>query len=340
MASFVSFSPEVLGRIMPMHLCLDAEGTIRQTGPTLAKICAVGEAGLIGRHYLDLFELRRPTYVTDRAGMIEGSGLPVHLVLRAPPHTMLRGVWCQTGEGGALINLSFGIGLVDSVTEHDLSLGDFAATDLAAEMLYLVEANTAVAEELRSLTGRLDIARSVAEERADTDMLTGLKNRRAMDQRLSRFIAKATPFALMHVDLDYFKAVNDTYGHAAGDFVLQQVAHILTETFREQDMIVRVGGDEFVVILERLTDHGKLRTVAERLIDRLEQPIPFDGQLCRISASIGTTVSTRYAQPDLEAMQADADRALYSSKRAGRACVTISGQAADSTPGTDLSRLN
>lgn len=153
--------------------------------------------------------------------------------------------------------------------------------------------------------------------------MTGLKNRRAMDHVLSRFIAAGEAFGLMQVDLDFFKAVNDTMGHAAGDHVLQQVAKILVEETRSDDLVARIGGDEFVLLFHRLTDIDKLNDIARRIIDRMEVPILFNGAKCRISASIGTTISDYYPTPDVEQMLSDADLALYASKNKGRACNTV-----------------
>ncbi len=140
-----------------------------------------------------------------------------------------------------------------------------------------------------------------------------------MEFVLSRLVETVEPFALMHLDLDFFKAVNDTYGHAAGDQVLQQVARILVAETRKNDVIVRYGGDEFVLILKGLVNPNRMRDIANRIIARLQEPIAYGNSLCRISGSIGMAVSTRYDTPDPEIMLKDADQALYRSKSEGRA---------------------
>ena len=193
------------------------------------------------------------------------------------------------------------------------------------ELLYLFEANAAVRSELSALNERLEGARSAAEEQALTDTLTGLRNRRAMDIALDAMLADGMPFALLHLDLDFFKAVNDTHGHAAGDHVLRAAASALTSATRTGDTVARVGGDEFVVLLPGQTDALRLQGIADRIIARLEVPIAFEGQICRISGSIGITTTLRFAQASAEAMLADADLALYASKRAGRGRATIGG---------------
>ena len=158
-----------------------------------------------------------------------------------------RGLAVPLDGGGVLINLSFGMTVVEAVRDHRLTDADFAPTDLAMELLYLVEAKTAVMQELRDMNRRLEGAKTAAEEQALTDTLTGLRNRRAMDMALSRLMLRGTPFGLMHLDLDFFKAVNDTLGHAAGDHVLRQVARVLRVQMRGGDTVARMGGDEFVV---------------------------------------------------------------------------------------------
>jgi len=190
-------------------------------------------------------------------------------------------------------------------------------------MLYLVEAKSLVIEESRRLNQRLQNARLAAEEQAFSDTLTGLCNRRAMDRHLRNLAAAGVPFGLMHLDLDFFKSVNDTHGHAAGDHVLQVVAKVLCKETRAQDMVARVGGDEFVLIFDRLVERKRLYAIAHRIVRRLEQPILFRGHECRVSGSIGITTSTFYRFPDPDRMLSDADLALYASKHSGRARATL-----------------
>lgn len=312
---------QFLDAMMPMHLLIGPTGHIRHTGPTLAKLLP---DGLIGKRFLEVFEIRRPRCTPSMAGLLALAGRPLHLRFRDGDQTSFKGVlMAQPSNNGAIVNLSFGISVIDAVGKYGLTNSDFAPTDLTVEMLYLVEAKSAVMEESRDLNLRLQGAKIAAEEQAFTDTLTGLKNRRAMDHILDRALDHETPFALMHLDLDYFKAVNDNMGHAAGDHVLQIVARALINVTRTGDTIARVGGDEFVLLLHGLIDRARIVEIATNLIAELEKPIRFNGDDCRISASAGTTISTDYKDPQAAVLMDDADVALYASKRAGRACHTF-----------------
>ena len=311
--------------LCPMHVVLNATGHIVHAGPTVCKL--VPEGALIGRRFLELMELRRPRIDQTMQALRRVAGTKLHLRLRQSPQTELKGVLAPLPEGsglgppdGAVVNLGFGISIIDAVCDFGLTSADFAATDLAVEMLYLVEAKSAAMDASRGLNLRLQGARIAAEEQAFTDTLTGLKNRRAMDHVLQRLIDARTDFALMNLDLDHFKQVNDTLGHAAGDFVLQKVARIMLDETRSGDTIVRTGGDEFVLIFAGLTNPAWIEDIARRLIDRLERPMQHEGRACRISGSIGATLSCWYPAPDLAQMMEDADRALYTAKNRGRGC--------------------
>ncbi|MEZ5911529.1 MAG: diguanylate cyclase [Paracoccaceae bacterium] len=317
-----SFGPDALSRLMPMHVLVSASGHIRSVGPTLAKL-ATGQ-DLAGQRFLEVFLLRRPGDVATVDGLLRHGGERLQMVLRARPQTAFRGIAAPLADGGGLlINLSFGIAVADAVRDHGLTNADFAPTDLTIELLYLAEVKTAITAELHDLNSRLQGAKTRAEEHALTDTLTGLRNRRAMDLALEKLIAANLPFGLMHIDLDFFKQVNDTLGHAAGDHVLQCVAAVMQRETRKSDQVARVGGDEFVVLFPGLVDTGRLELIAHRIIARLQVPIDFQGEECRIAASIGINTTAGYDMPDAEQLLADADTALYQSKRAGRGRATV-----------------
>lgn len=309
-----------LARFMPMHLLLDAGGRVISVGPTLARVLA--GPPLIGAQFEDLFEVRSPGGATTVDQVLDRAGHRFRLMPRAGTRAGLRGVGLRLGDQ-VLLNLSFGIDLIVAVREFALSDADFAATDLAMELLYLAEANAAVTRELRGLNLRLEGARMAAEEEAMTDPLTGLRNRRAADLFLERMCATRTSFGLLHIDLDYFKAVNDSLGHAAGDHVLGEVGRILGDTVRAEDCAARIGGDEFLVIVANTSEPRVLQAIGDRIVARVSKPIDFEGRACRISASIGIVRSSDIEPCDPVQLLTAADRALYAAKHAGRSRVVL-----------------
>ncbi len=314
--------------VMPMHLILDLEGRITHAGPTIAKV--LGPDCPIGQNVFSLFELRRPKKITSIRQVRQLVGTKVYLRLKDDAGLPVNATVTLLGAGEALLlNLSFGYKIVDAVARYDLSGSDFAPTDLTIELMYLVEAKTAAMSASHQAAERLQGQKSEAEAAALTDGLTGLANRRALELSLERMIETQAGFALMQIDLDFFKAVNDTLGHAAGDAVLEKVSQVLREETRETDVVARVGGDEFTILINRLPSADRLARIAERIIEKLERPIPFKDELCRISASIGIAQSDQYTPAELTIARIveDADHALYGAKRNGRACFCIHGVA-------------
>lgn len=302
--------------LCPMHLRLDSAGVIVHVGPTLAKL----QAGIpfCGQSFHKVFTLLGSHADLPVVDLLARPQVKLSLRLLAGPKLALKGVLVPTPMG-AVLNLSFGISIVTAVREYALTGTDFAATDLAMEMLYLVEAKSVAMGESRKLNARLQETTLAAQEEAFTDSLTGLKNRRAMDHIMDQFLASEKVFALMHLDLDRFKPVNDTFGHAAGDHVLQHAALIMLAQTRKEDAVLRVGGDDFILILPGVTDLETLDAMADRLIRALEKLIESDGRMCKISGSVGITVATDYAVPAASQLLADADTALYAAKNAGGA---------------------
>ncbi|MFV1493442.1 MULTISPECIES: diguanylate cyclase domain-containing protein [unclassified Phaeobacter] len=309
----------IANEICPMHVVINHDGRITGVGATLRKLRPDTE--WLGSRFFRIFDLARPRRVRSTEDLMKTAGAKLHLNFRDAPQTGLKGVLAPFPEGkGGFINLSFGISVLEAVRDYDLTSADFSPTDLTIEMLYLVEAKSAAMEASRQLNLRLQGAKIAAEEQAFTDTLTGVKNRRAMDHILNRLIASGRDFSLMHVDLDFFKEVNDTLGHAAGDTVLQRVAKLMVQCTRQNDTVARVGGDEFVLIFEGLIDRIQLSGIARRLIASIEEPIPFGDKTCKISASAGTALSTMFsAGLDAATLLNQADVALYAAKNAGRA---------------------
>ncbi len=154
------------------------------------------------------------------------------------------------------------------------------------------------------------------------DTLTGLLNRDVLRGRLAENAANRNPAALLILDLDGFKYVNDTLGHAAGDEMLRIVALRLRHAAREEDTAARLGGDEFALLLENTADPAAAMAVAQRLIGEIGQPVMLDGQPINIGVSVGVAVYPLHGG-DAGPIFANADLALYQAKSEGRHCARL-----------------
>ena len=156
---------------------------------------------------------------------------------------------------------------------------------------------------------------------AHYDPLTRLANRRLLEQRVDYLIALAArnmkQLALLFIDLDRFKVVNDSLGHSAGDLVLETVAQRLQATAREVDCLARLGGDEFVCVLHDVCEPPDVHAAARRLIAVLDEPIPVAGHTLTVTSSIGISLYPTDGV-DYETLLKNADAAMYSAKKAGR----------------------
>jgi diguanylate cyclase (GGDEF)-like protein len=160
-----------------------------------------------------------------------------------------------------------------------------------------------------------------ASHRASHDPLTGLPNRILLHERLTDALIDTRQregrVAVLFLDLDHFKSVNDTYGHASGDQLLTSVADRLREAVRAEDLLARLGGDEFVVICHDITYHGEAETVAERILAALSRPFDIMKAELRVTTSIGIALSdqsTRGRKESAETLLHDADVAMYRAK--------------------------
>jgi diguanylate cyclase (GGDEF)-like protein/PAS domain S-box-containing protein len=194
-----------------------------------------------------------------------------------------------------------------------------------------VECTSTPLRESRKVTGAVVTLRDLSERQrlarqALHDPLTGLANRTLLRAHLEQAIAaldrRRHTAALLFCDLDRFKHVNDTYGHAAGDALLVTVAERLQTAVRGHDTVARFGGDEFVVLCTDLTSTHDAITVAERLVEAVGEPVMIDGAPSGISTSIGVTVFDR-PDTDPDAILEEADLAMYRAKERGRARVEV-----------------
>jgi len=172
--------------------------------------------------------------------------------------------------------------------------------------------------EARNSREALLAAKQEIEFQALHDPLTGLPNRRALEEELSKRQAKADPeITIVRIDLDHFKYVNDTMGHEAGDFVLKSVARILEDEIRADDLAVRVGGDEFVLLLGPGATEDNGVEVATRILERIKEPRLYKDRTIRVGASFGVS-GLGGNLLDRDELIIGADAALYEAKEAGR----------------------
>lgn len=157
-------------------------------------------------------------------------------------------------------------------------------------------------------------------EIAERDALTGLLNRRGFAPKLELLMQHQItppPLALLVIDLDGFKEVNDRFGHDAGDYVLKEVSRILIDCVRKQDWIARLGGDEFAIILNSIELPELACRVAQKVVDALSEAIIFNNQTLHIGASIGIAVASSHSNTPLLLLK-HADEAMYMAKQAGK----------------------
>ncbi len=216
--------------------------------------------------------------------------------------------------------------LGQGVWEGDFELRIAAGLGIPVSVLVVAHRAQGNEEPILSVVARdisrLKAAEEALERQATHDSLTGLPNRRLFFDRLrgalARLRRRRSILALLFLDLDGFKKVNDVMGHDAGDALLVEIATRLTRSVRATDTVGRLGGDEFVVILEDVREQDDCGSVARKLIDAIEQPVGLAEGEARVSTSVGIATTRDFAA-DTEEMLRDADAAMYRAKKRGRA---------------------
>lgn len=192
-------------------------------------------------------------------------------------------------------------------------------------------AEVEIESERLILAGVVDISRRKALENrletlATTDPLTGLANRTQFFNAAEREIARAKrlseQLAVVLLDVDHFKLVNDTLGHDVGDELLRAFAERLREGVRSSDIVARLGGDEFGIVMGSMSGQAEVARLVESLTERLRDPIIYNGQVVECRASVGASIYPVHAD-NLEELFKDADLALYEAKSAGRGSVRV-----------------
>ncbi|MEM9385228.1 MAG: diguanylate cyclase [Pseudomonadota bacterium] len=174
-----------------------------------------------------------------------------------------------------------------------------------------------MARDVAKRTRQLQQARDQLDQQANHDELTGLPNRRYLRGVAGEELISNRPQAVLQIDLDGFKQVNDLYGHAAGDALLKEVGGRMKRALRESDFLARTGGDEFVVVLSQMECEDDHALVAQRLIDRIAEPVTVAGRTVQVGASVGVALAGDRELPFYELL-GEADVALYEVKRGGK----------------------
>lgn len=228
---------------------------------------------------------------------------------------------------GTYLDVEVSVTVFDMSDKHlMLEARDITDHNQAVEALY--QANKTleqrVEERTRELTEEITLRKEIEEKLRHTashDGLTGLPNRGLLMDRINSAIAiglrENKPFALMFIDLDGFKKINDTLGHEAGDHLLKETANRISGHIRQTDTAARIGGDEFVILLSNVTGKASIRLFAEKVCELLSAPYHFGSETGHISASIGIALYPEDAISNVTLLK-KADNAMYSIKKEGR----------------------
>lgn len=202
---------------------------------------------------------------------------------------------------------------------------------LSSAMRHMLDAESQHLRVLERMNEELEA--KVAERTAElhamamSDTLTGLPNRRALlhvlPQAIKRAVRLRRSCAVLFLDLDGFKGVNDSYGHEEGDELLRQVGARIAASVRKTDTVARLAGDEFVVVLEMLPAPGDAEATARKILPQLRLPFALSNNVVTVSASIGVAVFLPDDAPDMAALLVRADQAMYVAKGEGKNCIAM-----------------
>ncbi|MCG6882188.1 MAG: EAL domain-containing protein [Silicimonas sp.] len=317
---------ETFERIVPFGVIVDAGGIVRSLGPSLRKI-ASPECG-VGRPVFEAFSFRKPrllkpdlvfqdvlgaritmdVHTSEADSTVSVFGMAFNITIDGLPHV-------------ALV-MTPGVNARKLIEEKGLRTSDFSAGDGSPDLLPLLAMQEEMAADSKRAAARLKSAYDEAERIALHDTLTNLPNRRALMIAL-RDVTQKEPLSIVHVDLDRFKEMNDTYGHAAGDAALQHAASALRSVFGDETMCARLGGDEFVVLLRGAAQEAKLSKFGKAVVAAVSAPFKFRGEHLKIGASVGLAHTDSSDGLSADELLHRVDLALYEAKRSGRGCARL-----------------
>jgi diguanylate cyclase (GGDEF)-like protein len=315
----------VLAAVFPFHLVLDRGLRVLQAGGSVQRLHG---PDIVGMDLSQLFEVTTPKVAATFEAFASSPRSLFLLRSVTSEGLVLRGQMLH--EPGADVVFFVGSPWITRTTDFvdlGLTLDDFPAADAVVDYVLLLQNQSSSLVEAKDLAERLNESAQRLEHQAFHDALTGLPNRALLTRHLRERIAVPDEgerdLTVLLLDLDGFKSVNDSYGHSAGDSVLEVVSRRLRAIARRGDLVARFGGDEFVLVLE--ADHREpesddpVSVVAERLIAVLSQPIPLppDGQVSvSLSASVG--VARHRASESADDLLRNADLAMYAAKSRGK----------------------
>lgn len=240
-----------------------------------------------------------------------------------------------TALATALVIVLAGMAYTHGYLQADVDANAYIRSPIAWWVLLVItsivpfivfQAVSAYQQTILALLQQTQAQRDQIEQLATHDALTGLPTVRLAHDRLQMALHASRRsghgLALLFVDLDGFKAVNDRHGHAAGDAVLCAVATRLSQLIRASDTAARIGGDEFLLILAELPAPVAAMQIAQRVVEMLAQPIDFHGQALQVGASVGIALYPEHGE-DAETLRAAADAAMYAVKRSGKHGVAL-----------------
>lgn len=250
----------------------------------------------------------------------------------AHPLTVLSRIFrhVATGEQSAMLDSE--LGQLDGGSRRHDELGDLTQSFIAMDgaikqkMAQIHEINASLEQTIAQRTTELRIANEELTKLVTHDALTGLANRKLLADHLQLALASArrngTRLALMFIDLDEFKPINDTLGHDFGDQLLKDAANRIQACLRESDTVARTGGDEFIVLLPLVESEQDALVVAEKIRFEIGQPFELAGQVRRISSSVGIAMYPEHGG-DENTLLKNADAAMYLAKNGGRNTVRV-----------------